>query len=194
MRLFGRFRNASCSEAKRSMSEHIDGRLDPDRKAALDQHLGICPQCRQELHSLEATVAVLRRLPEVAPSRSIAVPAATPQRARKAVVSFGMATAAVCLVLVLAFAADLANVFQTTTYLQQDDTSDDGIGRRSTSELNGSSNNDPDQYGGTAQLSTESHWVRPLEFGLIGATVVLGGVTYLVWRRGRRPVAVRTRR
>jgi len=171
------------------MSDYIDGRLDADRKASLDQHLDMCPQCQQELRSLEATVAVLHRLPEVAPLRSIAVPAARPQRARKAVVSFGMATAAVCLVLVLAFAADLANFFQTTTYLQQDDTSYEGIGRKSTSDLNGSSTADPDQDENTTQISTESHWVRPLEFGLIGATVVLGGVTYLVWRRGRREVA-----
>jgi|GEM_PF-2904579 len=184
MRFFGKSKTFSCSHARRELSAYMDRRLSSEREAALKEHISTCLECQKDLAALEATVALLHRLPQATPLRSIAMPAPGPIRARRAVVSFGMATAVVSLLLVLAFTADVTNFFQTTHYVQED--TDNGIA--GSSQLGSSYTEE------TTRVSAESEWVRPLEFGLIGATIVLGGVTYLVWRRSRRPAAVPTRR
>jgi predicted anti-sigma-YlaC factor YlaD len=190
MRLFRKPEFVTCSDAKQDLSAFIDHQLGPERQAAVQLHLSACPECREDLRSLEATVALLRQLPQAAPVRPVAVPATRPLRLRRAVASLGMATAAISLLLVLAFAADLANVFQTTQYPAGDSYSE--IGGRSTS---GSSPTDePNQDQGTTPISTESDWVRPLEFSLLGASAVLGSATYVIWRRSRKPAAVPARR
>ena len=187
MRLFRRTGPTRCSDVRRDLSSFIDHRLDPESRRALERHISACPACNRELATLEATVSLLRRLPEEEPLRPMSVPLAVtrPPYRRGAVAWFGMATALVCLLLAMAFAADVANVFQTTPY-QQEDFSED-IGKRSTS---GSGALDPE----SGEMPMESKWVRPTEFGLLGATVVLGSATYIVWRKGRRPVAARARR
>ncbi len=190
MRLFRKPKSVSCSDAKRDLSAFIDHQLSPKGQAAVQLHLSACSECQEDLRSLEATVALLRRLPRASPVRPVAVPATRPLRLRRAVASLGMATAAVSLLLVLAFAADLANVFQTTQYPAGDSYGE--IGGRST--FGSSPTDEPNQDEGTTPISTESDWVRPLEFGLLGASAVLGSVTYVLWRRRRNPAAAPARR
>ena len=187
VRLFRRTGSVRCSEVRRDLSAFIDGRLDPEKQTALERHISGCPQCEKEIVTLQATVSLLHRLPEETPLRPISVclPVTRPASRRGAVAWFGMATALVCLLLVTACAVDLTNVFQTTPQLQED--SYDDIGQRSTSGLSAA---EPDGQ----VLSTESRWVRPAEFGLLGATVVMGTVTYILWRKGRRLVVAPARR
>lgn len=47
------------------LSEYIDNRLSAQERHHLEAHLAACPQCREELASLQATVTVLRALPPV---------------------------------------------------------------------------------------------------------------------------------
>ena len=46
------------------------GGLDPTARAAADAHLMRCSACREALHELEGTIALLRTLPQIAPRRS----------------------------------------------------------------------------------------------------------------------------
>jgi len=54
------------------MSEHVDGRLDPEHERLLSEHLAACPDCRRELEALQATVAGLREIPPVEPPADLA--------------------------------------------------------------------------------------------------------------------------
>ncbi len=67
------------------MSEYIDGRLQEAERADLEAHLRACQDCAADLDSLRQTVALMRRLPEMAPPRSFAVPvpASLPARQRR---------------------------------------------------------------------------------------------------------------
>lgn len=56
-----------CQEIAEWLSEHVDGRLDPERERLLAEHLAACDDCRQELAALETIVAGLRNLPAVEP-------------------------------------------------------------------------------------------------------------------------------
>jgi len=47
------------------LSEYIDGRLSVQERHRLEAHLAACPQCQDELASLQATVTMLRALPPV---------------------------------------------------------------------------------------------------------------------------------
>jgi anti-sigma factor RsiW len=49
------------------LSEYVDAELSPDERERLEQHLGICPQCRRVLATLMRTVQGLRRLRGEAP-------------------------------------------------------------------------------------------------------------------------------
>lgn len=184
MHVLGRHRPVSCSDVRRDLSAFIDRRLDSETRTAFNRHISACPECERELITLEATVSLLRRLPEEAPLQPFSVAATLPVHGRRAVVWLGMATAAVSLLLVLAFSADITNVFQTRQQVQEEPY--DVIGQRSTSGLPGTDESD--------EVSAESGWVRPSVYGLLGATAVLGGATYVLWRRGRRLAAAPTRR
>src|SRR5687767_5559265 len=52
------------------LSSLIDDRLEPAERTAAEQHLASCSQCHQALMGLQATVALLRQLPEHTPPRS----------------------------------------------------------------------------------------------------------------------------
>ncbi|MCK4546213.1 MAG: zf-HC2 domain-containing protein [Candidatus Eisenbacteria sp.] len=55
----------SCRKAKDWIREKLDGTLDPQGEARLEQHLDECPKCRQELATLTATVEWLEDLEPV---------------------------------------------------------------------------------------------------------------------------------
>lgn len=54
----------------RTLSDYIDGDLEPGARAALEEDLAGCPDRAEELESLRATVSMLRRMPDVEAPRS----------------------------------------------------------------------------------------------------------------------------
>lgn len=56
------------------LSAYLDGELTADERAELEQALAASPKLRGELHSLDRTRTLLRRLPEVEPRRPISPP------------------------------------------------------------------------------------------------------------------------
>jgi len=111
-RAFRRSEKDECSKARELLSGYLDRRLNSEEATRVEGHLKTCPGCREELESLRAIVALLHRLPEVAPSRSFAVAPVRPLPGRRALPALRFATAGVVLLLVLAFAADQTNQFQ----------------------------------------------------------------------------------
>ncbi|MCA1700317.1 MAG: zf-HC2 domain-containing protein [Actinobacteria bacterium] len=53
----------------RRMSEHLDGTLSSRDAARVDEHVGVCPGCRQVLATLAATVETLAELRDKHQSR-----------------------------------------------------------------------------------------------------------------------------
>jgi len=90
----------------------VDGHLNPEEEARIEEHLNTCRGCREDLESLRATVALLRSLPEVTPSRSFAVAPVKPLPGRRVLPALRFAAAGAALLLVLAFAADWTGLFR----------------------------------------------------------------------------------
>jgi hypothetical protein len=111
-RAFRRSEKDECSKTRDLLSGYMDQRLSPEEVAHVEGHLSTCPGCREELESLRATVALLHRLPEVAPSRRFVVAPVRPLPGRRALPALRFATAGVVLLLVLAFAVDQTNVVE----------------------------------------------------------------------------------
>jgi len=108
------FRPGECHRAKHLLSAYVDGEVSTSERQALERHLDRCSSCRQELDSLRATVALLHRVPQATPHRSFAVAEPRPAPARRPFPVLRTATASMALLLVLFFAADATNLFQTT--------------------------------------------------------------------------------
>ncbi|HET7094195.1 MAG TPA: zf-HC2 domain-containing protein, partial [Thermomicrobiales bacterium] len=53
-----------------ALSAWIDGALDSAEREAVAAHLAACPACRADRDELQATVTLLRALPQFAPRRS----------------------------------------------------------------------------------------------------------------------------
>ena len=66
------------------LSEYLDGRLEGAALARVERSLAECSACREDLDSLQATVAALRRLPVEVPARDfvMAAPPFRPERRR----------------------------------------------------------------------------------------------------------------
>jgi anti-sigma factor RsiW len=111
-RAFRRSKKDRCSWTRGALSDYVDGRLNPEEGARIGEHLNTCRGCREDLESLRATVALLRSLPEVTPSRSFAVAPVRAMPGRRALPALRFATAAAVLLLVLAFAVDGTGVFE----------------------------------------------------------------------------------
>lgn len=56
-----------CNDIREMISEYIDGVLDADSTALLENHLAECEACRAELDETRAAVALLREVPDVEP-------------------------------------------------------------------------------------------------------------------------------
>ncbi len=59
-----------CSSER--LGDYLEGDLGVPERAAVEAHLGRCGRCREELHGLRATVALLRGLPAPTPPRDLA--------------------------------------------------------------------------------------------------------------------------
>jgi anti-sigma factor RsiW len=55
------------------LSEYIDNCLDSEDRGVVERHLGICESCSSELESLQMTVQLLKRVPQVPAPRSFAI-------------------------------------------------------------------------------------------------------------------------
>ena len=63
-----------CAEVRELFTDYLDAELDPRAKGRVEEHVGMCPRCRQVLANLQHTVAGLRRLrDERAPEETGAV-------------------------------------------------------------------------------------------------------------------------
>jgi hypothetical protein len=54
---------AGCREIRQALGVYVLGAIDPAERAQVDDHLTICPECREELASLAGLPALLRRIP-----------------------------------------------------------------------------------------------------------------------------------
>lgn len=57
-----------CSQAKRLISEYIDGDLGPDKQKELEGHLDVCGGCREIARDFQKITQEAKHLPSLAPS------------------------------------------------------------------------------------------------------------------------------
>lgn len=94
---------------RQNLSAYLDRRLSPEAQHALEAHLATCEGCRKELAALQATVSLLRALPQAAAPRSFALrqaPVARPWWLRYDA-PLRLAAAATAMLLVTVIAGDL---------------------------------------------------------------------------------------
>ncbi len=104
-----------CRKVRGMLSEYIDNRLDDEKKTLIERHLQTCEACSKELESLQMTVQLLHRVPEVPVPRSFTVTASEPKRERAlgpgSLRWLRPATAVIAIALVVLLAGDFLNVF-----------------------------------------------------------------------------------
>ncbi len=113
MRWFGRKQDQHVAPAL--LSEYLDGRLKGRQAEQVRLHLEACQGCREELESLRATVALLKRMPVVAPQRSFVLrerPVFAPKR-MVPVWAMGAAASLVLLAFVAVVSLDVGGVLST---------------------------------------------------------------------------------
>ena len=198
-RLFGRFKRSKCDKTEELLSAYIDGCLDTQERIRLEQHVQTCQHCQKELDSFRATVDLLHHMPQVSPSRNLRVAQVEPAPRWAALPVLRLATGAAAVLLVLAFTADLTNIFETTPQPieQRNSSSSQSTPGVSDNEIegfidsysSGKAGLDSGANGeGELSLSAgeEGRWLHPLEYSLSGTMVVLGGVTIIIWQKSRR--------
>lgn len=199
--VFRRFRKDNCSRIRQRLSAYIDVYLSPQELNEVESHLAACPDCQKELESLQATAAMLRQLPQVSPPRSFRIAQEEPSRRWAALPVLRLATAAAAVLLVMAFTADLVNLFETgpsslgqendnSSYSVSPDNSRDATSLGGENETNQSqiwSDNEEELGPGSEEelKATEAAWVHPLEYSLAGLVIVLGGVTSALWLKSK---------
>ena len=105
-----------CRKVRGMLSEYIDSSLNNENKDVVERHLQTCEACSKELESLQMTVSLLHRVPEVPVPRSFTV--TVPQPKRDA--AFGPrslrwlrpATAIVAIALVVLLMGDFLHAFE----------------------------------------------------------------------------------
>lgn len=192
-----RFKRDDCSRTAQRLSSYIDRRLNPPELHQVELHLTACRGCQKKLEALQTTVDLLHRLPQASPSRSFRIARPEPSRRWTPLPVLRLATAAAAILLILAFTADLVNLFDTSlspvgekndTYSYTDNRSA-ALGEEDNQTGFAGLPNDGQELSPTsdgALESTEAGWVRPLEYGLAGLVVVLGGVTAWLWLKPKR--------
>ena len=53
----------SCREIRQLLGVYVVGAIDPAERSIVDEHLGDCPSCRDELAGLAGLPAMLSRVP-----------------------------------------------------------------------------------------------------------------------------------
>ncbi len=62
----------NCARVRSHLGDHLEGDLELQFRARVDEHLGRCASCAQELSELRSTVALLRSLPAPQPPAELA--------------------------------------------------------------------------------------------------------------------------
>jgi hypothetical protein len=62
----------NCARVRSHLGDHLEGDLELQFRARVDEHLGRCASCAQELSELRSTVALLRSLPPPQPPAELA--------------------------------------------------------------------------------------------------------------------------
>ena len=232
MWLLKRFRKDRCSQTRDLLSAYTDGQLDLNEQEKVDQHLKVCPACREELGSLQATVQLLHCVPQSTPLRSFAVAEPRPVPRWSPFPVLRTATAVAAVFLVFFFAADMYNLFGTgpaateergptqsesgqeeadagkyspdsENYLSGGPESDDdqsqlrateegyapsaaGADRTDQEEVAGGDEETTRELEGETSVNGGDGWPRGVEYGLLGAMVILGSMTVISWRKGRK--------
>jgi anti-sigma factor RsiW len=52
-----------CVEVVELVSDYLDGKLDPELRCRVEEHLALCPQCQVYVEQVRDTVRALGRLP-----------------------------------------------------------------------------------------------------------------------------------
>jgi anti-sigma factor RsiW len=55
--------SADCRDIRQALGVYVLGAIDPAERGVVDAHLGVCPECREELAGLAGLPALLRRVP-----------------------------------------------------------------------------------------------------------------------------------
>jgi hypothetical protein len=62
----------NCARARSHLGDHLEGDLDLRSRSKVDEHLGRCTSCADELNELRSTVGLLRSLPTPQPPAELA--------------------------------------------------------------------------------------------------------------------------
>jgi len=62
----------NCTRVRSHLGDHLEGDLELQFRARVDEHLGRCASCAEELSELRSTVALLRSLPAPQPPAELA--------------------------------------------------------------------------------------------------------------------------
>jgi anti-sigma-K factor RskA len=68
----------ACREIRHLLGVYVVGAIDPAERMTVDEHLGECPQCRDELAALAGLPAMLSRVPTADVERISAEPSGLP--------------------------------------------------------------------------------------------------------------------
>jgi hypothetical protein len=196
-KITARFRKDDCASTKQRLSAYIDRRLSPQELHLVELHLADCRNCQNQLHALQATVDLLHRLPQVSAPRSFRIAQPEPACRWTPVPVLRLATVGAAMLLILAFSADMVDLFDTPlspvgqegtnfSYNDNRSTAMEGVNGAGAGILSPSDGQEPDLPSDGALGSTEAGWVRPVEYGLAGLVVVLGGITAWLWLRPKR--------
>jgi len=69
----------ACREIRQLLGVYVVGAIDPAERALVDEHLGECPQCRDELAGLAGLPAMLSRVPAADVERLSVEPSGLPE-------------------------------------------------------------------------------------------------------------------
>ena len=178
-------RKSECHKVKGLLSPYIDHRLSASEEVSVEGHLAKCAVCSAELESLRATVNLLHRVPVVSPTRSFAIAEVEPRRRRAPFALVSTATAGAASAMAFFFVGDAFDLFGTRVI-------EEGAKRATPPPA-------PEAYqpldAGEVGAQIAEKWpVWQIEIALIGAVVVLGAVTFILWRRRRRAMSARVGR
>ncbi len=75
------FSDHACREIRQLLGVYVVGAIDPAERAVVDEHLGHCPSCRDELAGLAGLPAMLSRVPAADVERLSLAPTGLPEMA-----------------------------------------------------------------------------------------------------------------
>ncbi|MFW6126173.1 MAG: anti-sigma factor family protein [Chloroflexota bacterium] len=174
-------KTGDCKKVKGMLSPYMDGQLNPGEVDKVERHLRQCDTCRRELDSLEQAAGLLRQVPAVEPRCSFAVPAGAVTRRPALLGALRVAAATAAVFLALVLVGDAVGFFAAAP-------AEERTGRQEYADTFDTPSPADGGLLGAEETVTEPGYtwpVRPVEFGLAGMTVVLGGASVVLWVRQR---------